>query len=62
MIDLSMNLQQSVDMPADVTLQVVSQTLPDKLIGFFLTTEAIERQALHRKRFWKSGEMILWAT
>lgn len=45
------DLKEAVDMPADVALQVVSQPLPDELVGFVLTAEAVQGQALHRQSF-----------
>lgn len=48
------DLKEAVDMPTDVALQVVPQPLPDELVGFFLTAEAVQGQALHRQSFWNS--------
>ena len=45
------DLKEAVDVPADVALQVVPQPLPDKLVGFLLSAEAVQGQALHRQRF-----------
>ena len=46
-------LQQAVHMPAHVTRQVVFQSFFDVFVSFLLATHAVQRQALHGKRFWK---------
>ena len=42
-------VQQSVDVPADVALDVHGQTLLDQRVRVLLLLQAVVRQSLHRK-------------
>ena len=46
-----MHLQKTVDVPADVTLEVVPQSFPDVVVSLFLPAETVQGQALHRHSF-----------
>mmetsp|Transcript_139613 Transcript_139613/g.241248 ORF Transcript_139613/g.241248 Transcript_139613/m.241248 type:complete len:207 (+) Transcript_139613:2391-3011(+) len=46
-----LTVQEAVDVPADVTLQVVLQALPDKVIRLTLLVQVAESQPFHAQGF-----------